>query len=202
MEHSIDYLKKYYTNDYAAFAQRGHPYWPPSFKAEHAIGVINLAHLTGELSLLPLALLICCTLDKDIVKGFQRGDGSWEQLTLDDIGLCFAARGRLVARRAEATTFVFDLVRISEGCTKPGRRCAEVLRDVLTKLKTSEWAVPDPFSSVLRGYSQHLKPNLCSACWRLARTLDEEEFREMWTQLPTFFGLEAQGDDDSDHDED
>ncbi|TFK85596.1 hypothetical protein K466DRAFT_551818 [Polyporus arcularius HHB13444] len=202
VEHSIDYLKKYYTTDYAAFAQRGHPYWPPSFKAEHAIGVINLAHLTGELSLLPLALFICCTLDKDIVKGVQRGDGSWEQLTLDDIGLCFAARGRLVARRAEATTFVFDLVRISEGCTKPGRRCAEVLRDVLTKLKTSEWAVPDPFSSVLRGYSQHLKTNLCSACWRLARTLDEEEFREMWTQLPTFFGLEAQGDDDSDHDED
>ncbi len=190
VEHSIDYLKMYYTTDYAVFSQRGRPYWLPFFKAEHAIGVVNLAHLTGELSLLPLALLICCTLDNDIVKGFQREDGSWEQLTLDDIGLCFEARGRLIARRAEVTAFVFDSVNCT-GCAEPGRRCPEVLRAVLSNLTTSAWAVPDPFSSVLLGHRKEMETSLCTFCWTMTSALDEGECRETWTELPTFFGLEA-----------
>ncbi|TFK85598.1 hypothetical protein K466DRAFT_664389 [Polyporus arcularius HHB13444] len=190
VEHSVDYLKMYYTDDYHLFLQRGRPYWPPSFKAEHAIGVINLARLTGEHSLLPVAYLICCTLGKDNLRGFQREDGSWEQLPLDDVVLCFEARGNLVARRTAATLYVF-VTKDNGGCTTP-HKCQQTLYDFLNKLTVVELSNPDPFDSVLQVHKGELQESLCRECWLLLDNYDIEQRDFIWDELPSFFGLDAE----------
>ncbi|RPD72815.1 hypothetical protein L226DRAFT_546843 [Lentinus tigrinus ALCF2SS1-7] len=186
VQHSVNYLKMYYTRDFQVFSKRRPSYWPPSFRAEHAIGVVNLARLIGEHTLLPVAFLICCTLGKDIVKGFKREDGSWEQLTLDDIGICFEAKGRLVGRRADASNVVFNF-QLMTSCEKP-KRCPTELRRVLDTA-ASAWAVPDPFDSILLQFSKDIRASLCPSCWETVQKIDDIERSEMWKHLPGFFGL-------------
>ena len=88
VENALEYLSEYFTDDFAQLPKR-RPWWyrPPAFRNEDAIGVINLAHITGERKLLPVAILICCKLGSAIIHGCERADGTREQLSLDDIGL-------------------------------------------------------------------------------------------------------------------
>ncbi len=189
VEHSVNYLKMYYTEHYGVFRKRGHPYWPPAFREEHAIGVINLARLTGEHSMLPVAFLICCTLDKDKVRGFQREDGSWERLHLDDIALCFEARGNLVARRAAATVHMLYTT-ADDQCEDPDL-CQEKFHELLGTLTTQELSISDPFRSVFEAYKKGLETSLCSECFSLREAHDNVQLSGIWVEFPCFFGLDA-----------
>ncbi|KAL1938143.1 hypothetical protein VTO73DRAFT_11972 [Trametes versicolor] len=95
VDHSLAYLKNYYTDDLATWTTKN-GLGPPGFTGHHAIGVINLARLTGETSLLRTAVLTCCTLDADIIGELARSDGAREHLSMADLGLCFVAKGKLV----------------------------------------------------------------------------------------------------------
>ena len=55
-EQSLQYLKSLYPAHFEDW-KRITSWTPTKFEPEHAIGVVNLARLTGELSLLPTALL-------------------------------------------------------------------------------------------------------------------------------------------------
>ncbi|KAI0700393.1 hypothetical protein C8T65DRAFT_697345 [Cerioporus squamosus] len=90
LDHSLNYLKTFYPTTLEAWIAAG-----TEFK-KYAIGVVNIARLTGCDSLLPSALLICYGLGETIVRGYERDDGSREQLSLADIGLCYEAKGRLI----------------------------------------------------------------------------------------------------------
>lgn len=63
---NIGYLKTFYTAHSDTWVDHKN-YWPEGFKMEHAIGIVNLVHLTEETSLLPTVIILCCMLDKDIV---------------------------------------------------------------------------------------------------------------------------------------
>ncbi|KAI8992759.1 hypothetical protein BD414DRAFT_535346 [Trametes punicea] len=92
---SVNYLKRYFSDKFEVWSNND-SYVPPSFDATHVIGVVNLARLIGELHMLPTAILACCAGGSDIFHGFLREDGSREQLTIDDLALCFSAQGRLI----------------------------------------------------------------------------------------------------------
>ncbi|TBU28417.1 hypothetical protein BD311DRAFT_807035 [Dichomitus squalens] len=62
---------------------------PKSITGKFAIGVVNLARLTGSDDLIPLALLECCKLDAAITQGLVHEDGTVEYLSADDLGRCF-----------------------------------------------------------------------------------------------------------------
>ncbi|KAI0774821.1 hypothetical protein BD413DRAFT_472348, partial [Trametes elegans] len=71
VQHSLDYLKVYFTDDFERWSE----YEPGDlahFQPAQAIGVVNVARLTGETSLLLTALLLCFTLGAGIVDGFER----------------------------------------------------------------------------------------------------------------------------------
>ncbi|KAI0742380.1 hypothetical protein C8Q80DRAFT_1187934 [Daedaleopsis nitida] len=59
------------------------------FCSDHIIGVINLARLTGDRTILPTAFLACiCAVRSDvIVCGFRREDGAQEMLSPNDLAL-------------------------------------------------------------------------------------------------------------------
>ena len=63
----------------------------------HAIGVVSLARLTGESSILPTALLHCCRLEERILEGFDRADGTHEELAPGDLRRCLKVRTELPA---------------------------------------------------------------------------------------------------------
>ncbi|KAL1938152.1 hypothetical protein VTO73DRAFT_11981 [Trametes versicolor] len=107
LDHAIAYLKKYYVCDFDTWAS--YPdYTPAGFGfTAHAIGVVNLARLTEETTLLPTALLACCALNEDVVEGFIREDDTREQLTPDDLKRCLAAKDRLIKAAIKIAFCIF-----------------------------------------------------------------------------------------------
>ncbi len=79
----VDYLKRWFTTDYPAWSA-GALYEPDTpLECVHAMGVINLARLVDVPALLPTALLMCCGLDEEVVKGFVRENGWLKRLPVD-----------------------------------------------------------------------------------------------------------------------
>ncbi|OJT11096.1 hypothetical protein TRAPUB_12380 [Trametes pubescens] len=74
----------------------------------HLIGVVDLARLIGELSMLPVAFWRCCGLGSHLVHGSTREDGIRENLAPDDLGLCFATQQRLIKAGVRARLCVFS----------------------------------------------------------------------------------------------
>ncbi|OJT03172.1 hypothetical protein TRAPUB_6248 [Trametes pubescens] len=120
LDHTLAYLKRHYTNDYTTWYNHAH-YVPLGFKRKiYAIGVVNLARLTGETSILPTALLACCMLGpNELVHGFERADGTREHLNLDDIDLCVAGKDTLVRESIRVAFRVFRPT-VSDRCKTPG----------------------------------------------------------------------------------
>ncbi|KAI0700385.1 hypothetical protein C8T65DRAFT_285269 [Cerioporus squamosus] len=108
-QEAMSYLKDHFTTSLSVFLSHDGNCVPhsPGFKLLHVIGVVNLARLTGEHTLLPLALLVCCRLGADIVQGFSYSDGERETLSSADLGLCFAGKAILLRDTviAQITTF-------------------------------------------------------------------------------------------------
>lgn len=113
-------LFQHYTNDFEAWGSYNH-YRPPGFEDVHSIGVVNLAHLTGETSLLPTALLACCLLEGALVGGFEHEDGTREQLTLDDVSQCFVAKTWLYHKSRPSASTRWS-VSAASGCSWKGLR--------------------------------------------------------------------------------
>ncbi|OJT09461.1 hypothetical protein TRAPUB_14064 [Trametes pubescens] len=188
-DHAIGYLKKHYTNDYDAWAT--HPdYVPAGFgMQEHAIGVVNLARLTGETSLLPTALLACCILNEDIVDGFVRADGTREQLVLADVKLCLAAKDRLVRESMKVAFRVFQPF-VADTC-KSKAFCTESFKRELATLegRLEDMADPDPCEAPLgEKFGEGI---LCMACRFMVHQRDNRERRAVWKKLPEIFGVEG-----------
>ena len=74
-DEAIGYLKGYFTTSFLIWLNLPDNWIPKEFVYAHrVIGVVNLARLTGELSLLPLALLVCSQLRESHSKGFRYSD--------------------------------------------------------------------------------------------------------------------------------
>ncbi|KAI0743006.1 hypothetical protein C8Q80DRAFT_948749 [Daedaleopsis nitida] len=200
VDHSIEYLKEYYNTDSgseSASSNRRAPYGPPSFRNEHAIGVVNLARLTAEETLLPTAFLICCTLGSDIVKGCAREDLSREFLSQEDLGFCFKAKSALTTGCVAIAMGVLD-PRAAKSCSDP-EMCRHVLREAL-QLPNAPLQVyyeeGDPCASLLA--LTELQKSLCLACWGLVKRREEQHQRTSWAQLSLLLQLSGYEDEDED----
>ncbi|EIW56923.1 uncharacterized protein TRAVEDRAFT_128165 [Trametes versicolor FP-101664 SS1] len=187
LDHAIAYLKRHYTNDYDAWAS--HPdYVPAGFGIqEHAIGVVNLARLAGEASILPTALLACCILNDDILDGFVREDGAREQLALEDVKLCLAAKDRLVREMITVAVRVLQPVS-ADGC-KSRQFCTDTFKRELANMeaRVEDMVNPDPCGVPLDvKFGEGI---LCMACRMMVQKRDDRERRAVWKKLPEIFGV-------------
>lgn len=184
-EHAIKCLKTYYTTQLDVWVAE--PFRePPGFNDGAHIGVVNLARLTGEASLLPIALLCCCTLDAALMRGFEREDGTREQLTLDDIGLCFVAKGRLIQESVRIALNVFQST-VAKDCTTVAK-CRSGLSKMRTALKdrASELALVDPFEPF---HDMFQGIQVCQYCTAMLEERDLRERRAAWARLPEILGI-------------
>ncbi|TFK88121.1 hypothetical protein K466DRAFT_598906 [Polyporus arcularius HHB13444] len=194
----VQFLRNHYTTDFDRWT--GHAYWaPPSFSDLHAIGVVNLARLTGEASILPTALLACTLLRSDILRGFTRADGTQEILGAEDLARCFDAKERVVEVTIAARLRTFH-PEVSAQC-KSGPRCRVALCSALRMLEqkiSSRQAAEEP-----RRVGDPLGPatsvcsydqlGLCTACEDMVRVRDLQAHKELWNRLPEIVGVEVAG---------
>ncbi|RDX49012.1 hypothetical protein OH76DRAFT_1351425 [Lentinus brumalis] len=192
------FLRNHYTTDFDRWT--GHAYWaPPSFSDLHAIGVVNLARLTGEASILPTALLACTLLRSDILRGFTRADGTQEILGAEDLARCFDAKARVVEVTIAARLRTFH-PEVSAQC-KSGPRCRVALCSALRMLEqkiSSRQAAEEP-----RRVGDPLGPatsvcsydqlGLCTTCEDMVRVRDLQARKELWNRLPEIVGVEVAG---------
>lgn len=196
VKHGVEYLQKWFTSDLDTWEEEL-LYHEAPFERIYAIGVVNLARLLAEPSLLPTALLACCTLGADVVKGFTREDGTHESLSLDDLGRCFAARMRLAEHGMilAATTFSPP---VSDDCPRP-QKCREALQTVLAKLKEPQIAEnildADIFSSEVRSLGWGIV-GLCAGCLGMIRGRGVEQRQALWKLLPKIMGVDDVLDSD------
>ncbi|KAL1938153.1 hypothetical protein VTO73DRAFT_11982 [Trametes versicolor] len=195
----IQYLQRWFTDDFLVWSEG--PLYEDDcpIQKEHAIGVVNLARLVDEPSLLPTALLACCALDETIAHGYTCEDGTRETLSADDLGRCFAARTTLAARMLTLALRIFEpRVRDSDACT--GRAaCARVLQHVLLEVRgrADHFAHPDVFSSWLEPFEEEegtsFLDGCCASCRKMLRRRDMRERLEVWLELPEIMGVRVDG---------
>lgn len=187
---AVDYLKRWYTSVFDEWAA-GRLYAPDApFEHVHAIGVVNLARLVDEPLLLPSALLMCCSLDEDIVKGFAREDGTRETLSPHDLGLCFAARKVFAGNMLVILLSVFDSS-VSNGCADPSR-CRDALQRMILDGLRIPGAIPKiVHPDILRSFVHFLGPcAVCASCQEMVRERDVDVRKRAWQSLPKIFKLE------------
>ncbi|EIW56926.1 uncharacterized protein TRAVEDRAFT_128344 [Trametes versicolor FP-101664 SS1] len=189
LDHAMEYLKNHYVCDFDTWGS--YPdYFPAGFEDHgQAIGVVNLARLTEETTVLPTALLACCALNEKIVEGFIREDGTREQLALEDIKLCLAARDRLVKKSIGIAFRVFHPI-VAEGCMS-FESCVEIFKRMPTSLnyhideiaKPDLWSVP-PFDDKFGAGM------LCQQCRVMVKARIASERSVGWNELPEVFDIE------------
>ncbi|KAI0742432.1 hypothetical protein C8Q80DRAFT_1188360 [Daedaleopsis nitida] len=187
-EQPLRYLKNFYTNDFNSWINNSPNWVPEGWDNAAAIGVVNLARLSEEHSILPLALLACTTLGEEVAKGFTREDGSQEKLTPEDLGLCFAAQAEI---RKASLTILLRTLTYAPQCKESGP-CRAALNNALVGLRdcVDDIIDGDPFSSYLV-YLEDGKIGVCSACKAALKSLNWEERVKMWKTLPEIMGVDV-----------
>ncbi|KAI8992828.1 hypothetical protein BD414DRAFT_482339 [Trametes punicea] len=195
VQRNLAYLSKLYPSDFDSFlATRGQRY--STFTPTHAIGVVNLARLTGAHSLLPTALMRCCTLGADIVHGLERPDGSRETLSPEDLGRCFVGRARMAQASARIAHQMFRQS-VARGCRHPAC-CLRVLQRLLNELGDArielvsnlDWCMP--WVSFVEEKDEERE--LCGKCYKMLEEDRPRQLqREVWQILPTMMGISVEG---------
>ncbi|KAI0669074.1 hypothetical protein C8Q78DRAFT_978509 [Trametes maxima] len=194
VDHAIAFLKGHFSDKFAVWANHKSCGFP-DFEPVHSIGVVNLARLTGETSLLPTALLACCALGKEIAQGFRRDNGTREYLSSGDVGRCFSAHGRLVGEYIRIALTVFNPV-ISDGCTRQ-RRCRTKFQAFVNGFKAGADKVEAPYVFVksLHRSLRFVYPdfNLCESCEEMVEKRAIDEQLALWKQLPEIMDITVHG---------
>ena len=193
LSHALSRLKKFYTNDFAAWKDPASRTRYVTTTDDDAPAVVALARLTNTPSLLPTALLVC----SQIATGYwEKGDGS----------IMSRIAALPVSDRLQLTAAKMSL---AEACAaRPLRLLASIpcqgcAREAFCRAAREAPLVALRERDVLPSFSDHnaLKPlaemfwgdvhwrRLCEACREALLEIDEVETRVLWGSLPEVFAL-------------
>ncbi|KZT69644.1 hypothetical protein DAEQUDRAFT_246684 [Daedalea quercina L-15889] len=197
---ALDVLKTFLSAQYGSWYEKL-PYLEWGRYALDPIAAVNLARLTDTLSILPVAMYLCCQLrTEDLLRGTTYSDGTSQQLSLDDLRRCVDARVFLTREKDAAFERIFDLS-ASDSCSD-SNSCRERLEYRMAIYKkqvtdvTAGWNISGPWlpyvwlknCSSERGYGE---PPLCSHCMALLESQHRDVCTKMWGDLPRYFDLEV-----------
>lgn len=178
---AVKFLKQRYPTSFRAYEKL-----PVTARVQmNAIGVVNLARLIDEPSLLPTAFLDCCLLDSsELLRGYKHENGSVETLTQEDLLRCLNAREELAKYTLIIVTSVF-LPSVSDACADP-TDCAEALMDMLEDVRGhgDYLARPELATTFLTPFQNTCISRCCSSCQKMLRVRDRDERYEVWNELP------------------
>lgn len=192
----VQYLKSWFTDDFDTWSTGKFHHVDTPIRLKHAIGVVNLARLVNEPTLLPTALLMCCALDENIVKGYTREDGTQEMLALDDIGRCFAARAHMAGQSLLLATQIFKPCVLESACCVSPEACVDAVQDMLLGVGDDmvHYSHPDVFTSWLEPYENTASfLRCCTSCRTMLEYRDRKQRLEVWLDLPGIMGVDVDG---------
>lgn len=196
---SLEYLKRHFPSTFDGWIALKR-YAPPGWNSIEELGVVNLARLTGELSILPSAIIACiCGQSagpggEGIGYGIAREDGSREHLSADDITVCFDGKTNLRTATIAAVLRTFKPT-VSSECETPSA-CDGALRDVLVNLEEMLDLLlgGDPFAEHEEFVdSPDDKLHVCGPCTDMVRKRSFKERKDVWDRLPELLDVNVPG---------
>ncbi|KAI0703103.1 hypothetical protein C8Q76DRAFT_861376 [Earliella scabrosa] len=165
---SVQYLKDHYPSNYDSWKQLALAV-PRNWCDEEVIGVVNLARLIGEPTLLPTALLSCIYLEEDIAK-----TALWEA------GIAAVLRTLSSA--------------VSPKCEQSSQ-CQRALRKGLRGLHlfTPRLISGNLFGRWTGYVKDEIYHDLCTVCEDMLDDKHHAEATELWDSLPELLGIEVPG---------
>ena len=168
----------------------------PSVQYEHsdAIAAVNLAHLTGEWSILPTAFYMCCQLDVEtLVRGKAREGGTPDVLGPADLIKCIEGRKQLLQAHASAIHIILDVnplpMKWFTDCKARDDACRSA-RDALYQdvagtrcyIERALWSWEDDIA----------KAGFCPPCRERFNRRAQERVGLVWLRLARLFSLDHQ----------
>ncbi|PIL26266.1 hypothetical protein GSI_12022 [Ganoderma sinense ZZ0214-1] len=176
---------------------------PPGWSTLDAIGIINLARLTGKLSLLPSAFVTCiCDTSPNPNSIFRGNAGEGEsskehKLSPNDLATCFRGKTALRSATIGAVFRTFSPAGVSPGCKKDAPACKTALSEVLLGLgdKLDLLLDGDPFLSFGKfiGTGPRGALGVCQPCMDMVRERGRRERQSVWARLPEILGIGVPG---------
>ncbi|KAH9856092.1 hypothetical protein C2E23DRAFT_722542 [Lenzites betulinus] len=162
----------------------------------YAIGVINLARLTGIHSMLPVAFYECCALKGALVHGWKREDGVVERLSDADLERCINGAHVLARAHLHALPRVFKPT-TSSRCREPAKCKAAIQSQADHLLNGPDVARADVALlsrlTVFDGLPEDSPTRADKRCTDMLRERDLVERRTLWAALPVIFNIEVPG---------
>lgn len=195
LEQWMVYLKRHFTSSFYRWVSHDRLV-PGRLTNIHAIGVVNLARLTGHTSILPTALAVCTTLDEKIIDGFAREDGTREQLSADDLGRCFKLQKALIQANAAAVLKALSSKPSPIEC-RHSNVCESQLEEILEthhKQSFASFLAPEGLVPKWKPYNEQQEEyGICGVCRDMIDDVYHTEQWEIWRRLPLELGLEVDG---------
>ena len=197
---SVEYLKRCFPSTLSSWTALN-CYSPSNWINFEEIGVINIARATGELSLLPTALLT-------IICGWKspHGTGIVHDLTHEDefavreyypspedVTVCFDGKTKLHSATITVVMRTFKPAPASD-CKTPAN-CRPALRAVLVGLEKSldPLLTGNPFG----GYEAFVRApeglDVCAPCLAMVQRRNLKEHKDVWDRLPELLGIDVPG---------
>ncbi|KAI0720107.1 hypothetical protein C8T65DRAFT_802210 [Cerioporus squamosus] len=167
-----------------------------------AIEAYNLFRISGQTVMLPMALYMCCHISvPHLLQGCERADGTLEQLSPDDIGLCLLARNTLLVRKSRLV-YAFCNVEPPQDCAslERCRTAVQRLRDLILQgcvpgleAGLADFTPPGLFrmlhatTKVLEGWPE----GLCASCSAFLHSRAIDLPKAMWMDLPELLGMKV-----------
>ncbi|OCH84256.1 hypothetical protein OBBRIDRAFT_741863 [Obba rivulosa] len=155
-----------------------------------AIAAVNLSRLTGEISMLPFALYVCCQLHDELVHGCEEG-GLLEKLAPEDIVRCVTGKTKLAQANAAAFFRTFLWGEYYSLCCKDN--CEQAFHEIITHLgQDSDNHVADstPLEAWSFAITNYYRTKLCTTCLRRLREKERFERVRIWDSLPSYFNVD------------
>ncbi|TBU55385.1 hypothetical protein BD310DRAFT_1029453, partial [Dichomitus squalens] len=202
LEQAIRLLKAYYTDKFVQWKNHCVPrVLPFSLHDANPIGIILLAKVVEEPSMLPVAFYLCATLRPKILDGWKRHDGKTVYLSREDAEAAVAGYGALSRDYGSMFDPIFAVLvawacklRGPGGCKEGMERLRDRLKESLASRSPVMLDSCDMYlASAALPVSPTLPPVLCGACKDELIRRDKVERRKVWCALPAMFALSVQG---------
>lgn len=206
VERSLRYLEDFYTTSFGIWNHRS--VWDftvlvpeewhhdgDTSPAPFVIGVVNLARLARCDAILPTALFACCALDvEELLSGFEREDGTREQLSEDDLRLCIKGVRYLEQMTTRAIIKTFAPPTKRRGCKTTSGVSVECHKGMSALLRLyadspSEFPTRLPLSNWDGFLGSKIDDNVCGPCHDELIERMRAEQRKIWVTLPGIFDL-------------
>ncbi|KAL6306852.1 hypothetical protein BKA93DRAFT_728331 [Sparassis latifolia] len=187
---ALERLKAVFTDNFTIYSTRDE--LPLLLRPSDAISVVKLAHLTQELTLLPLALYQCAMLDAtQLLEGVPLANGMIDNLSHEDLVRCINGKAILAHKCAMAFSRVFALA--SSECVSRSL-CTSTLSAVQLRVLKMLSLRRHMHALICQCMCEELDKlrelgHLCEKCHQFMYVTHLEGRQQVWMELPSDFGL-------------